>query len=106
MTEAEERIIANYHALIDRAREITKTPPYNTYANDDFAVLEIKDDMAILSWPEIAGGYYNSYDLETQSTTFPAYLLTLTEEKFKLWQQEQTIKSIQEQEKEDGEEAN
>lgn len=88
MTPDEARVaIEEYGALVDRALDIVDQAPYWKHISEaEFARLEIAGEQAILRYPELESGYYDSGDtIESRDVSFPAYLLFLSEDVFKKW---------------------
>lgn len=80
------KLIEQYDALVERAKEIVKNSPKFVWIdNEAFCKLAVSEDEATLSWPESESGYYDSYTIENRSATFPAHLLTMPDEDFAAW---------------------
>jgi hypothetical protein len=80
------KTVAEYNALLDRARKILDGPPYldscdSAGPNDsELMRLNIKNDIATLQW--MVGGYETDYP---RSEDFPATLLTLSDDELDIW---------------------
>lgn len=88
-----KQVIADYDALIERAKEILE-PYVGYYAHvreERCARLTIEGDEATLSWPDIEYAYGDS-SLEVESKSFPAHLLTMPPAEFAAWKEEQISK--------------
>jgi len=84
----EPQAIEAYETLLARARKIIGSAPYFSSAHDDFAQLKIDGGEAVLSWPEVHSGYYDSTSIEEQSISFPADLLSMSDDDLMIWQAE------------------
>lgn len=82
-----KEILAAHKALIDRALKLTGMNEYHKYVErPEFAVLEIRGDDAILSWPEYESGYYDEGgSISTETFVFHVDFLALSEEDFEKW---------------------
>lgn len=80
-------VITDYGALIARALDVVSEAPHWTYISEKvFAQLEIDGENAILHYPELESGSYDSGDyIVNQCVTFPVRLLFLPDEEFKAW---------------------
>lgn len=80
------RIVEAYEALVDRAVEIAKAPPFNAGIDmwhdnaSSYARLVFQDGRAILQWP-CATTYGDDADLRDRDTSFPIGLLFLPDDK-------------------------
>lgn len=85
-TEHLKYAMEEYHRLLRLAREIVSDAPFHTTTEEHFTVLGFKDEeMATLTWPEMEGGYYDSYSMEKQTIDFPMELLLMSPDELKVW---------------------
>jgi hypothetical protein len=96
-----EASIGNYERMLQRAIKILHGPPFNTcIAEPKFARLHLNilnpdgATTVMVTWPEVSGGYYDSYSIETQYKEIPIEPMTMSEEELAEWQEIERINKI------------
>ncbi len=86
-----QQLIAEYDALIERAKEIIRESYAGYYAhlqNEQCARLSVaddpEDDRIFISWPEIDLSY-GEHSVECYMQDFPAHLLSMPADEFAQW---------------------
>ncbi|MGL4489183.1 MAG: hypothetical protein ACRCU5_07055, partial [Rhizobiaceae bacterium] len=83
-------IVAAYDTLLDRALSIVEGAPYwQSVYHVETARLILHGSEAVLRSAETES-YYDSCSLEFKETTFDASLLTMSDDSFEAWKQNET----------------
>lgn len=68
-----KEIVEAYDKLMERVNKLVYIP------ESDYARISFEDDNVVVTWPEVHSGYYDSTSIETQTDSFPVYLLEATD---------------------------
>lgn len=84
-----EKTIRDYESLLGRAVELlnSKGPPYGYISYPEWARLYFDGDAAVVRDLDVST-YYDSIDIDSDSSRFPASLLFMTNDELKEWKRE------------------